>query len=84
MDLSQITEHSFTRKRGADGYDYYEILYKLEWVYHSRTTTFTIIHDGKSPVNLSNTGELTNDNRKALRHRDDQICLDGEYDGHFS
>lgn len=52
MDLSQIPEHSFTRKTGADGFDYYEIRYKLEWVYHSRTTTFTIIHEGKSPANL--------------------------------
>lgn len=53
MDLSPIPLCDLSQKLGADDLYYYEIDFMVEWVYHSRSTEFTLIYDGKSSIKSS-------------------------------
>ncbi|RYP73513.1 hypothetical protein DL771_003552 [Monosporascus sp. 5C6A] len=46
-DISHIPESQLTQRRGADGNLYYVVDAKLEAVYHSASTSWTLIHKGQ-------------------------------------
>ncbi|KAB5583554.1 hypothetical protein GE09DRAFT_946950 [Coniochaeta sp. 2T2.1] len=45
-DVSHIPEHELRRRRGSDGLLYYELSCKIEAVYLSASTQYTIIYNG--------------------------------------
>ncbi|RYP14822.1 hypothetical protein DL765_006123 [Monosporascus sp. GIB2] len=46
-DISHIPDSQLTQKRGVDGNMYYVVDAKLESVYHSASTSWTLIHKGQ-------------------------------------
>ncbi|KAF6817805.1 Chaperone protein DnaK [Colletotrichum sojae] len=46
-DVSHIPEHSLARRRGADGQWYYELACKIEAVYLSASTTYTLLFNNQ-------------------------------------
>ncbi|RYP52061.1 hypothetical protein DL768_002744 [Monosporascus sp. mg162] len=46
-DISHIPENQLTQKRGVDGNMYYVVDIKLEAIYHSASTSWTLIHKGQ-------------------------------------
>lgn len=46
-DVSHIPEHLLTRRRGADGLMYYDLLCKIEAVYLSASTQYTLIFNNQ-------------------------------------
>lgn len=46
-DLSHIPESELNRRRGQDGQWYYDLSCKIESLYHSASTSYTLIHKGQ-------------------------------------
>lgn len=46
-DVSHIPEHMLGRRQGTDGQLYYELNCKIEAVYLSASTTYTLQYNGK-------------------------------------
>lgn len=47
-DVSHIPENQLTRRQGADGQWYYELSCKIEAVYLSASTTYTLLYNSES------------------------------------
>jgi hypothetical protein len=79
-DVSHIPENQLTRRQGADGQWYYELSCKIEAVYLSASTTYTLLYNSESreiymPLSFANTQY-----RPAIQHSDMRICLTGYTD----
>lgn len=46
-DLSRIPESELDRRRGADGFYYYQVNCMIEVIYHSASTEYALIHKNK-------------------------------------
>lgn len=78
-DVSHIPENQLSRRQGSDGQWYYELNCKIEAVYLSASTTYTLLYNGKFcynkhaaclPLGLTNPCH-----RPAIQHSDVRVCL---------
>lgn len=80
-DVSHIPEHLLNRRQGKDGQMYYDLSCKIEAVYLSASTTYTLLYNSMSfsfiPRSFCKlqSGWLTLRFRSAIRHSYLRICL---------
>ncbi|KAH6966265.1 hypothetical protein EDB82DRAFT_515343 [Fusarium venenatum] len=77
-DVSHIPEDQLSRRQGSDGQWYYELNCKIEAVYLSASTTYTLLYNGEFYLIQEACLSLCLTNscyRPAIQHSDVRVCL---------
>lgn len=74
-DVSHIPENLLARRQGSDGQWYYELSCKIEAVYLSASTTYTLLYNSMFRLLLIRLEDANTRNRPAIQHGDLRVCL---------
>lgn len=74
-DVSHIPENLLARRQGSDGQWYYELSCKIEAVYLSASTTYTLLYNSRFITPPSALNETNKPCRPAIQHSDLRVCL---------